>query len=175
MRRCAHFALPARQRGLTLLELLLALALGALLMTAAMPMLNSAMAAAADPSTTDQPDLDRQAAFALDRIALAVRATAPTTLVTPIGLIDILLPTAPDTTTSNRWFAPSTFQLSGTTLVEKRDGDSVAHVLADSVTSFRIVPLPVTDGRQLVQVDLTLARGATRTTVTSVVRMGWLQ
>jgi prepilin-type N-terminal cleavage/methylation domain-containing protein len=164
--RGAAFARPGRQRGLTLLELLLALAMGALLMTAVMPMLNGAMAAAADPSTTDQPDLDRQAAFALDRIALAVRATAPTPLVTP---------TAPDRTTSGRWFSPSTFQLSGTTLVEKRDGDSVAHVLADSVSSFSIVPLPVTDGRQLVQVDLTLARGETKTTVTSVVRMGWLQ
>jgi prepilin-type N-terminal cleavage/methylation domain-containing protein len=172
----ATFARRARQRGLTLLELLLALALGALLMTAVMPMLNGAMAAATDSSTTDQPDLDRQAAFALDRIALAVRATAPTTLVTPIGLIDIFLPpTAPDTTTSGRWFAPSTFQLYGTTLVEKRDGDSVLHVLADSVSSFSIVPLPVTDGRQLVQVDLTLARGKTSTTVTGVVRMGWLQ
>jgi prepilin-type N-terminal cleavage/methylation domain-containing protein len=171
----ATFARRARQRGLTLLELLLALALGALLMTAVLPLLNGAMAAATDPSTTDQPDLDRQAAFALDRIALAVRATAPTTLTTPIGLIDILLPTAPDTTTSGRWFAPSTFQLYGTTLMEKRDGDSVLHVLADSVSSFSIVPLPVTDGRQLVQVDLTLARGETRTTVTGVVRMGWLQ
>ena len=164
--RGAAFARPARQRGLTLLELLLALAMGALLMTAVMPMLNGAMAAATDPSTTDQPDLDRQAEFALGRIALAVRATVPTTLVTP---------TAPDTTTSGRWFAPSTFQLSGTTLVEKRDGDSVAHVLADSVSSFSIVPLPVTDGRQLVQIDLTLARGETKTSVTSVVRMGWLQ
>jgi prepilin-type N-terminal cleavage/methylation domain-containing protein len=167
--------LRTHQRGLTLLELLLALALGALLMTAVMPMLNGAMAAATDPSTTDQPELDRQAAFALDRIAMAVRATAPTTLVTPIGLIDILLTTSPDTTTSGRWFAPSTFQLYGTTLVEKRDGDSVLHVLADSVSSFSIVPLPVTDGRQLVQVDLTLARGKTSTTVTGVVRMGWLQ
>ena len=165
----------ARQRGLTLLELLLALALGALLMTAVLPLLNGAMAAATAPSATDQPDLDRQAAFALGRIAQAVRATAPTTLATPTTLLDLLLSTAPDTTTSGKWFAPSTFQLSGTTLVEKRDGDSVLHVLADSVTSFRIVALPVTDGRQLVQVDLTLARGDTSSTASSVVRMGWLQ
>ena len=166
----------ARQRGLTLLELLLALALGALLMTAVLPLLNGAMAAATAPSTTDQPDLDRQAAFALGRIAQAVRATAPTTLTTPTTLPDTLPPTAtPDTTTSGKWFAPSTFQLSGTTLVEKRDGDTVLHVLADSVASFSIVALPVTDGRQLVQVDLTLARGDTSTTVSSVVRMGWLQ
>ena len=173
--RAARQSHRARQRGLTLLELLLALALGALLMTAVLPLLNGAMAAATAPSTTDQPDLDRQAEFALGRIAQAVRATAPTTLTTPTTLLDLLLSTAPDTTTSSKWFAPSTFQLSGTTLVEKRDGDPVLHVLADSVDSVAFTALPVSEGRQLIQVDLVLKTANATASVSSVMRMGWLQ
>lgn len=156
---------PARERGVTLLELLLALALGALLLTAGLPLLNSVVSAAAMPATTDQPDLDRQAEFAMGRIAMAVRATAPAALDAPAG--------AP--LTSGRWFAPATFQLSGTTLVELRDGDSVPHVLADSVAAFSIVALPLADGRQLVQVDLKLVKGDATRTARNVVRMGWLQ
>lgn len=167
-----------RQRGLTLLEMLLALASGALLLSAVMPMLNRTLATV----NTDQADLERQATFAIDRISRVVRAKAPAILAAPpglTGLLAVLNPATQDTTTSGTWFAPATFQLSGAvkpyTLVEKRDGDSTLHVLADSVDSFSIVPLPVADGRQLVQVDLVLKKNDATTTVRNVVRMGWLQ
>ncbi|MDQ2822883.1 MAG: prepilin-type N-terminal cleavage/methylation domain-containing protein [Pseudomonadota bacterium] len=171
-----------RQRGITLLELLLALSAGALLLSAVMPMLNVSISAAASAATTEQTDLERQAAFAIDRIGRALRAAAPTVLAAPpglTGLLAILNPATQDTTTSGTWFAPATFQLSGTaapfTLVEKRDGDAVLHVLAVSVDSFSIVPLPVSDGRQLVKIDLVLKKNNLTTSASSVVRMGWLQ
>lgn len=156
---------PVRQHGLTLLEVLLALATGALLLSAALPMLSMTMSASATAAISDQGDVERQAAFAIDRIARVVRATAPAILA------------AQDSSNSGAWFKPSTFQLSGTQLVEKRDADPTLHVLADAVTAFSITNLPVSDGRQLVQVSLTLqpAKSTAATTVTSIVRMGWMQ
>lgn len=155
----------SRQRGLTLLEMLLALAAGALLLSAALPLLNLTMSAATTAATTDQMDVDRQAAFAIERIAKVVRATPPVILA------------AQDGSTSGAWFKPSTFRVSGTQLVEQRDPDPALHVLADSVTGFSITNLPVSDGRQLVQVSLTLepSNSTASTTVTSVMRMGWTQ
>ena len=157
--------LASRQRGLTLLEMLLALAAGALLLSAALPMLNLTVSAATTAATTDQMDVDRQAAFAIERIATVVRATPPVILA------------AQDNSSSGAWFKPSTFRVSGTQLVEQRDPDSTLHVLADSVTGFSITNLPVSDGRQLVQVSLTLepSNSTASTTVTSVMRMGWTQ
>lgn len=172
-----------RARGFTLLEMLLALASGALLLSSVLPMLNMAIASATSSATSDQADLERQAAFAVDRIARVVRATAPAVLAPPpppTGLIGMLTPTVTvDPTTTGTWLAPSTFQRSGTsapyTLVEIRQGDPVPHLLADSVTAVAFTQLPLADGRQLVQVDLTLANGNASTTVSSVMRMGWLQ
>jgi prepilin-type N-terminal cleavage/methylation domain-containing protein len=175
--------MPMRpQRGLTLLEMLLALAAGALLLSALMPMLNLSLTAATSTVNSDQADLERQATFAIERINRVVRAKAPAVLAAPPGLTGLfafLNPATQPTNTSGTWFAPATFQLSGAaapfTLVEKRDGDSTLHVLAESVDSFSIVPLPVIDGRQLVQVDLTLRKNGAVTTASSTVRMGWLQ
>lgn len=171
-----------RQRGVTLLELLLALSLGALLLSAVLPMLNLSISAASNPAAIAQADLERQAAFAINRINMVVRAKAPATLATVAGItgpLASLNPVAQDPATSGTWFAPSTFLLSGTaapyTLVEQRTGDSVLHVLAESVNSFKITALPVTDGRQLVQVDLVLKTSNAMASVTSVMRMGWMQ
>jgi len=168
-----------RARGFTILELLLALASGALLLSSVMPMLNMTIASATSSATSDQADLERQAAFAVDRIARVVRATAPVVLAPPpppTGLIGLLTPNVTiDSTTTGTWLTPSTFQLSGTSLVETIQGDPAPHVLADSVTAVAFTQLPLTDGRQLVQVDLTLTNGNASTTVSSVMRMGWLQ
>ena len=157
-----------RQRGFTLLEVLLALAAGALLLSSVMPMLTMTVAAATNPATSEQADLERQAAFAIDRMARVVRAKTPA----------VLAP-APDPASTGTWLAPATFQLSGAkapfTLVEKRDGDNVLHVLAESVDSVRFTALPVIDGRQLIQVDLVLKTANAATSVTSTMRMGWLQ
>lgn len=171
-----------RMRGLTLLEMLLALATGALLLSAMLPMLNMTVSAATSPATNDQIDLDRQAAFAVERIARVVRAQAPAILAPPPGATGLmaLFNAAPQVpTTTGTWLAPATFQLSGTkapyTLLEKRDGDNTLHVLADSVDSVQFTALPVSEGRQLIQVDLVLKIGNTTSTASSVMRMGWLQ
>jgi prepilin-type N-terminal cleavage/methylation domain-containing protein len=156
-----------RQSGFTLLEVMLALAAGALLLSAVLPMLTLSVAAATNPATTEQADLDRQAAFAMERIARAVRARAPAAL------------SAQSPATTGTWLAPATFQLSGSqapyTLVEKRDGDAVLHVLAESVQSVTFTALPLSDGRQLIQVDLALQSANASTSLSSVMRMGWLQ
>lgn len=170
----------ARQDGITLLELLLALAIGALLMSALMPMLNLTVDAATDPASSDQAELDRQATFAIERMNRVIRGTAPVVLAPGPGATGLMaifnLPPQPAGTTGS-WFSPSTFQfqLPEKRLVEMRDGDSVAHVLAESVQSAVFTALPVTDGTQLIQVDLVLKTGNATTTVTSVMRMGWMQ
>lgn len=168
----------ARQDGITLLELLLALAIGSLLMSALMPMLNLTIDAATDPASTDQAELDRQAAFAIERMNRVIRATKPAVLAPAPGATGLLaiinLPPQPAGTTGS-WFSPSTFQFYRGTLIEMRDGDSVAHVLAESVQSAVFTALPVTDGTQLIQVDLVLKTGNATSTVSSVMRMGWMQ
>lgn len=171
-----------RQGGFTLLEVMLALAAGALLLSAVLPMLTLSVAAATDPATTEQADLDRQAAFAMERIARAVRARAPAALSAPpvaTGMMAIFNGPAQSPATTGTWLAPATFQLSGAqvpyTLVEKRDGDAVLHVLADSVQSVTFTALPLSDGRQLIQVDLALQSANASTSLSSVMRMGWLQ
>jgi prepilin-type N-terminal cleavage/methylation domain-containing protein len=169
-------------QGFTLFEVLLALAASALLLSAVMPMLSMSVAAATNPATSDQADLDRQAAFAVERIARAVRAKAPAVLAAPpgaTGLLALLNAAPQDPGTTGTWLAPATFTLTGSkapyTLTEKRDGDAVLHIIADSVESLQFTALPVSDGRQLIRVDLTLRSANASSTVSSVMRMGWLQ
>jgi prepilin-type N-terminal cleavage/methylation domain-containing protein len=171
-----------KQRGFTLLEVLLALAASALLLSAVMPMLSMSVAAATNPAISEQAELDRQAAFAMERIAGVIRAKAPAILaVAPgaTGLMALFNPAPQKADTTGTWLAPSTFQLVGATapfaLVEQRDGDAVQHVLADSVTWVQFTALAVGDGRQLIRVDLVLNSGKAATRVSSVMRMGWLQ
>lgn len=168
--------------GFTLLEMLLALATGALLLSAVMPMLTATVAAASSPATAEQAELDRQAAFAIERIARAVRAKAPVVLAQPpgaTGLLALLNPAPPDPFTTGTWLKPATFLRTGAkapyTLVEKRDGDSVLHVLADSVDSVQFTALPLSEGGQMIQVDLVLKTANATTSVSSAMRMGWLQ
>ena len=166
--------LRARQRGFTLLEVLLALAAGALLLSAVMPMLSMTVAAATSPAADEQAELERQASFAIERIGRAVRAKA----LAP-GPAGSLAPAAQGAATTGTWLAPATFQLSGAaapfTLVEKRDGDAVLHVLAESVDSVVFTALPGGDGRQLIQVDLVLKSANATASMRSIMRMGWLQ
>jgi len=171
-----------RARGFTLLEMLLALATGALLLSAVMPMLTMTAAAATSPATDEQADLDRQASFAMERIARVVRAKAPAVLAPPPGATGLmaLFNAAPqDPATTGAWLAPATFQRVGAkapyTLVEKRDGDNVLHVLADSVDSVQFTALPLSEGRQLIQVDLVLKTANATSSASSIMRMGWLQ
>lgn len=148
----------ARQAGLSLFELLLGLAICALVMAPLAGILNTSASAAA--ISGDRLALEREASFALERIAARVRATKPS-----------VLAQYSDTSNSGGWFSPYSFVLEGSSLKEK--SPSASRSLSDVVTAFSIVALPVAGGSsQLIQVTLTLARGADTATATSTLRMG---
>jgi type II secretory pathway pseudopilin PulG len=134
-----------RERGLSLVELLLGLAITALIMAPLVPMVQTASAAAR--ATGDQAALERDADFALERIARAIRTTDPA-------------------------FDSSLYAVSNGTLVEQRNG--VGYVLAESVTGFGLDSHIVAAGQSVVVVTLNLARGNATTAATATVRLGGL-
>lgn len=148
-------ALPAP--GLSLIELLLGLAIGALVLAPMLPMLQTANAAAR--ITDDQIAIERDADFAIERIAARIRATTP-----PPALSGA----------SNTWLAPVSYVVSNGTLVERQD-KTPDLPLADSVTDFQMNAPTVDAGRQVIQVSLTLARGDASTTANASVRLGGMQ
>lgn len=153
MKRAVHRC----QHGMTLIELLLGLAITALVLAPLAPMF--ATAADAARITGDRVALEQEASFALARISARIRATAPSTQ----------LPA-----TQADWLKPSVYVLNtGGTLVEQLGG--VNYTLADSVTAFTLSAPPSTGGQALIQVSLTLARGGATTTASATVRMGGLQ
>jgi type II secretory pathway pseudopilin PulG len=135
-----------RQHGLSLVELLLGLAITALVMAPLVPMVQTASAAAR--ATGDQAALERDADFALQRIAQAIRSTDPV-------------------------FDPTDYSVSNGTLLEKKNG--IAYILAESVTGFSLDSRTVDAGQSVVLVTLTLARGNASTAATATVRMGGMQ
>jgi len=151
------------QRGLTLLELLVGLAITALLMGSLVAMLVSASAAGDDGS--ERRDLQTQAQFALRRMALRIRQTP-----------NALLPPKSDDASSGTWLAPATYDLrSGTvagTLALTETIAATGKVLAEPVSSFSITSPTVTAGRTLIAVRITLARGNSRASASLVARMG---
>lgn len=151
---------PARAHGVTLVELLVSLAVAAIVMAPLASMMSTR--AAAQAVAADRVRVEREADFALERIAARVRASTPT----------LLAPQA-DSTTSGAWFSPYTFQLAGGKLTETANGTS--RVLAENVTAFSITAPTVLVGQQLVQVSLTLVRGDASTTHNATVRMGGLR
>jgi type II secretory pathway pseudopilin PulG len=135
--------LRLRQHGLSLVELLLGLAITALIMAPLVPMVQTASAAAR--ATGDQAALERDADFALERIARAVRTTDPA-------------------------FDPAVYAVSNGTLVEQRNGTT--YVLAESVTGFSVDTPIAAAGQSVVVVTLNLARGNATTAATATVRVG---
>lgn len=149
--------LPARAQGLSLVELLIGLAITALVLAPLAPMLQTASAAA--NVAQEQASLQRDADFALERIATRIRATPPS----------ITLAGKP----SSEWLKPAVYVLNNGTLIEQQGKDS--YVLAESVTAFEL-SAPVNDGPQpLIKVSLSLARGGGGTSATALVRMGTAQ
>jgi Tfp pilus assembly protein PilW len=146
-----------RSQGLSLVELLLGLAIGALLLAPLLPMLQTANAAAR--ITGDQLALERDADFALERIAARIRATTASTALSG---------------TSSSWLAPVSYVVSNGTLVE-RQNKSPDLALADSVTDFQMSAPTVDAGRQVIRVSLSLARGDASVTANTTVRMGGMQ
>lgn len=146
--------LAVRQSGISLVELLLGLAITALVMAPLVPMLQTASAAAS--VTGNQAALEQEANFALERIAARIRVTVPTTA----------LKDKP----SAEWLKPAVYSLSGSTLVETLDKKT--SVLAESVKAFEMTVAGADSAQPLLTVSLSLANGAASTSATAAVRMG---
>jgi prepilin-type N-terminal cleavage/methylation domain-containing protein len=147
---------PSRQHGVTLIELLLGLAITALVLAPLAPMFATASNAAR--ITADKGALEQDASFALARISARIRATAPSTQ----------LPANQDD-----WLKPSVYVFANGILAEQLGGAS--YTLAESVTAFTLSAPESTDGQALIRVSLSLARGGAATTASATVRMGGLQ
>ncbi|MCC2960128.1 hypothetical protein LK540_06755 [Massilia sp. IC2-278] len=143
-----------RARGLSLAELLLGLAIGALVLAPLGPMLQSAGAAAR--VAADQVALERDADFALDRIAARIRSTAAGPALTDKP--------------SSEWLKPAVYSVADGMLVEQQGKDS--YVLAESVNSFSLTASSTEAGQPLLTVRLDLARGSASTSTAASVRMG---
>jgi prepilin-type N-terminal cleavage/methylation domain-containing protein len=129
-----------KQSGFSLVELLLALALTAAIMVPLLGLLTTT--AAASSHTGPRFELERQADFAVQRIAAQLRSGAPTT----------------------------NYTVNGGKLIETNG--AVTSTLADSVTAFsQTMPVSAV-GQQLVQVSLTLTRGSASATAVATVRAG---
>ena len=135
-----HVVPSPLQGGLSLVELLLALALGALVMLPLLNLLNTTAAAAAH--ARPRYELEREAAFAVQRIHAQVRAGMPLTNDT----------------------------LDGDRLVETNGSD--VSTLASSVTAFSLSTQAAATSAPLVQISLTLARAGASTSASSTIRSG---
>jgi len=147
-------AIHRRARGMSLVELLIALVLAAL-MLAPLAGLTADMAGTLAIAANRQALL-HDAEFAVERMAYVIRNS-------PVGVLS----QGADTTTSGSWFA-QTFKLDHGQLLQT----SPNGVLADNVTAFAIVAPQVQAGQQLVQISLTLARGGTSVSTGATVRVG---
>jgi Tfp pilus assembly protein PilW len=145
----------ARQRGLSLFELLLGLAIAALVLAPLVPMLETASAAARIGG--DQAALEQEADFALERIGARIRATPPSTLAGP----------------TTDWLKPAVYVVADGTLVEQLGGTN--YPLAASVTGFSLAAATNAGAQPLIRISLTLARNGASLSASSVVRMGGAQ
>jgi len=147
----------ARQHGLSLVELLLGLAITALVMAPLVPMLATASTAAR--IADEQLTLERDADFALERIAARIRATAPAA-----DLRDKPV---------NDWLKPAIYSVNAAgALVEQQGTDIYVLTEPGAVTDFSL-SAPVTEASvPSIRISLTMKRGAASTTSVATVRMG---
>lgn len=150
---------PASQRGLSLVELLVALAIAAALMAPLAAMLQSAAAGGA--SARAGLDLNGDARFVLDRIARKVAALTPTALDAPLDDAGSLL-------------APVGYALSGTDLIETDTSAKPVRtsVIANNVSAFRLSAPATGDGWGVVKIELTLASAGVTVSAGRTVRIG---
>ena len=147
---------PAGQQGVSLIELLLALAVTAMLMAPVVTMLDNTVDAGV--TTSNRRSLEQDVNFALERIAAQVRAT-------PRKRLD------PNTlpSDSESWFAARYFK-NADQLVEKLSGTD--RVIADGVSSFSITARAIGTDNTLVEATLELKRGTATASATTVLRLG---
>lgn len=144
------------ERGVSLVELLLALAVTAMMMVPVVTMLDTTVAAGAFTGT--RRTLEQDASFALDRIATQVRATPRKTLAPNASPSD-----------SETWFA-ARYSQKASQLIERVSGFD--YVIADAVSSFSITARAVGTDNTLVETSLVLQRGEEVASATAVVRLG---
>ena len=146
-----------RETGISLVELLLGLAITALVMAPLVPMLQTSFAATRIAG--NQSALEQEADFALERIAARIRATAPSA--------DLSKPEA-------EWLKPAVYvyTVADGTLREQQGKDS--YLLAESVTAFDLTA-PAVNGTPLITASLSLARDGASTTAVTTVRLGTMQ
>lgn len=124
-----------RQRGITLVELLIATAIGAVLLAGLSSVARQGLLSRAQ--VRDSNEAVYQARFALQRVAAAAKTTAPHTLLPPAA------------NTSGNWFDPAYFCVNATNaLIETVIADTACggtQVIAERVNSFSAT-LPVGAG-----------------------------
>ena len=164
--------IAARQRGVTLIELLIGMIIGAMVLGA----INGLVKLGADAQTQgrDINELTYQGRFALERISDRARQVTPKPL------------NAPAANTTGDWFAPTgcsaaacvMYCLNGSSqLIETTTTDTAcagATVIAGNVSAFS-ADAPTGAGavdRPIAVVSLTLARGAATVALSASVRLG---
>lgn len=148
-----------RQDGITLVELLMALMIAALVLAPLAAMLQTSVLAGTE--NAGRAALEQDLRFALERIGSEIRAT-PRRVLSPqnTALVD-----------SGSWFDKSRFRVNaGQQLIEVRDG--LDNVVADSVTAFSISARTVGLDATIVEATLKLERDAETAQGSIAVRMG---
>jgi prepilin-type N-terminal cleavage/methylation domain-containing protein len=137
-----------RQRGLTLIELLLALAMSVLVLSMVASLVRGA--GAANAVTMTQLEAQQQAQFAVRRILLQAQ----------LAKIDSLS-VKTDPWTSADWLSPALYELrpGSSALTETIGG--VSRVIADQVTAFSVTSPDQVTGQSLVSVSVTVGDIAT--------------
>jgi prepilin-type N-terminal cleavage/methylation domain-containing protein len=154
---------PLSQRGMTLIELVLATLIGAIILAA----INGLVKLGLDAQTAGRSanELAYQGRFALARITDKARATAPKTLTTPAA-----------TTNTGDWFAPTMYcSNAANQLIETTTADAACNggtVLAGNVTIFSASAVIGTGTRPAAKLSLTLANAGSTITLVSSVRLG---
>ena len=145
-----------REQGISLVELLIGLAITALVMGPLVPMLQTASAAARISS--ERVALEREADFALERIAARIRITAPSK--------------ALEDKPYSEWLKPAVYSWNGSVLLEQQDKET--YIVAESVTAFDMTASAVGSPQPLVTVSLTLSlpNGGPSTSASATVRIG---
>jgi Tfp pilus assembly protein FimT len=147
-----------RERGLSLVELLLGLAIAAMVLAPLVPMLATASAAARIGG--DQLAVERDADFALERISARIRATSA----------------AAELTGSSCGPGPKSaaYEVKDVnevkTLIETQGKDK--YVLAEYVTCITLTSVSSSSEQPTIQVSLNLKRGDASTAATAVVPLG---
>lgn len=146
--------LRRREHGLSLIELLLGLAIAAMVLAPLVPMLATASNAAR--SGADQLAVEREADFALERIAARIRAS------TAAGQL---------TGSSCGGTKSAAYDVDAAGKLIETVGKN-QYVLAESATCITLAALAASGGQTLVQVSLNLARNDASTAATAVVPLG---